>query len=1301
MQTVLSGWKSPCIVVFGAENSGKSTILERICMFPIFPRAQRLCTRMPIEVQLRQHKETQDIVMETIDLTGQEVTTSRKIIKRDEVSGDTIRNEMTRLVKEENDIAPGSAATVQGVAMDSVIRLSISGPDVPNLDLIDLPGIVAYGRAGEPEDLPEKTKALVERTIARVKDRAIFLAVSPYDEQPHDSHALGVVNREAIGKDTIGVLTKCDKEAPKQRKAWDSDDEEDHFPQVLARLKQDSYKTKPLENGYVATGMYGEKSDDKMAADDPQAEIDRMQRLAEKETLFFGEYASVFSGFDTTANCLIDRVGVLYYDYLKAKWVPRTLGKLACVRADTVDRIHDMGMPLAHAEAWAASEADCAQLEAMLQREGREAAATIIADEATLQREGREAAATIIADTYEPILNNVARTHLALLSDEVAALVKEARRKMSFGAMHLALCTEDGVPGTLMANIMQHVETAVAAADQSYMGQVEQALRADMGKCLRPADGVPRSKLRLGRFSKVLDLILAQVAEQTGERRQMIVNAVKKVVFEAIEAVQPTYNLKARAKPTGSARSTLNANDMLNSIVHVVGKRLSALVHRQFAVAADEQFKEATRASLLEACAEQRAKEVQQVRDIDRIRASLVQMVSMAEEDARRAEQQALVQRTKKMARGEEGAEESKGGEPGGDIDDDPDGNDGDNDNDDDDDEDDDDDDGDDNGEKAGERKERADRKAAERLARQTVGPWYKSDNDDVMVVLEMVIAQVASLTQANFVDKTLSVFSLSDSGKVEFAEGLGLGFILEPMQNNVGNEKIQRLGMGAIATLCSGGKRVQNVMIKAGVPDMIVAALKQHPAAKGMEEACWQAAGAIGTAVAGPLGSEGFDADALFQAAADGVLTPTAACGAAIGLARDADAATKRMWAGKVPVSLAGLRATAAGSSKAALDLVEQEKLCGLVLAPAVTAFPDSSDVLVAVLGVIETVYGHGGGAAKQLHEDGATQVVVGVLESKAGDRAVAAAGQGALASANRAFGLAALREFFVACAPSNAAMRSLFDGRGAPLSVAPYSAEAMAVVAAAAKHHAADAAIMRGAFAGPMSAAPYSAEAMAVVAAAAKHHAADQAVAGPIVQLVAAWAGGGGGGGGGQSGAEEAKVGAAGDAGGGGGNNAVALVDGGILDVLLAIMVAAGGAGGGGSRSGAVGPVLGAIPFDAELNATQKAPKADDGKGAIHWIGTNEGKEAWTNPAVAGRMKVTRSSDNGGKASNAVGDRGKGCYTKNEAGSYFMFDLMRHEVAPFFRFFRVYQTGCNHNGSNFLCLSGFEVWGAVRVRQ
>lgn len=42
----------PQIIAIGPENCGKSSVIERLAHFPLFPRSSDICTRMPIELRL-------------------------------------------------------------------------------------------------------------------------------------------------------------------------------------------------------------------------------------------------------------------------------------------------------------------------------------------------------------------------------------------------------------------------------------------------------------------------------------------------------------------------------------------------------------------------------------------------------------------------------------------------------------------------------------------------------------------------------------------------------------------------------------------------------------------------------------------------------------------------------------------------------------------------------------------------------------------------------------------------------------------------------------------------------------------------------------------------------------------------------------------------------------------------------------------------------------------------------------------------------------------------------------------------
>src|SRR3546814_5885005 len=62
----------------GNENSGKSTLLERITLMPLFPVDKRICTRMVIKSCLRRG-ESQPILLELREMATNEVVERKQI----------------------------------------------------------------------------------------------------------------------------------------------------------------------------------------------------------------------------------------------------------------------------------------------------------------------------------------------------------------------------------------------------------------------------------------------------------------------------------------------------------------------------------------------------------------------------------------------------------------------------------------------------------------------------------------------------------------------------------------------------------------------------------------------------------------------------------------------------------------------------------------------------------------------------------------------------------------------------------------------------------------------------------------------------------------------------------------------------------------------------------------------------------------------------------------------------------------------------------------------------------------------
>ena len=137
-------WQPPAIVVLGNEKSGKSTLLERLAMMPIFPKAKQICTRMAIQVRLRRGPSKPPLV-EVFDKTSG--TILRDLVVPMEKGHEFVQDAMERIIMAEHNGA------ISGVSHDKVLILHVSSPIAPNLDLVDLPGLVSTFVRGEPENM--------------------------------------------------------------------------------------------------------------------------------------------------------------------------------------------------------------------------------------------------------------------------------------------------------------------------------------------------------------------------------------------------------------------------------------------------------------------------------------------------------------------------------------------------------------------------------------------------------------------------------------------------------------------------------------------------------------------------------------------------------------------------------------------------------------------------------------------------------------------------------------------------------------------------------------------------------------------------------------------------------------------------------------------------------------------------------------------------------------------------------------------------------------------------------------------
>ena len=89
------------------------------------------------------------------------------------------------------------------------IILTVYSSWVPNLTLVDLPGITRVAIEGQPENIEEITKKMATRYCQDSK--TIILCVVPANQDLSTQDSLNMARKlDPLGNRTLGVLTKVD-----------------------------------------------------------------------------------------------------------------------------------------------------------------------------------------------------------------------------------------------------------------------------------------------------------------------------------------------------------------------------------------------------------------------------------------------------------------------------------------------------------------------------------------------------------------------------------------------------------------------------------------------------------------------------------------------------------------------------------------------------------------------------------------------------------------------------------------------------------------------------------------------------------------------------------------------------------------------------------------------------------------------------------------------------------------------------------------------------------------------------------
>ncbi|KAI9158090.1 Interferon-induced GTP-binding protein Mx [Paramyrothecium foliicola] len=200
----LDNVKLPQIVVVGDQSAGKSSVLEALTGTP-FPRDAGACTRFATEIRMRRSKQTQLKVSIIPDKNRPYNEQARLLQYGGDVTGDEPFDKMMRDATEL--IAPRN---IPGrFAARDVLVVEKSGPDMPLLTLVDLPGLVRVANRDQSEGDISTIEALSDRYMK--SSRTIILAVVGGNNDYVQAPILRKARQfDPTGSRTIGVLTKPD-----------------------------------------------------------------------------------------------------------------------------------------------------------------------------------------------------------------------------------------------------------------------------------------------------------------------------------------------------------------------------------------------------------------------------------------------------------------------------------------------------------------------------------------------------------------------------------------------------------------------------------------------------------------------------------------------------------------------------------------------------------------------------------------------------------------------------------------------------------------------------------------------------------------------------------------------------------------------------------------------------------------------------------------------------------------------------------------------------------------------------------
>ncbi|KIL94297.1 hypothetical protein FAVG1_02860 [Fusarium avenaceum] len=198
----------PKLVVVGDQSSGKSSVLEAICKIP-FPVEEDLCTRFPIElVQRKSLVESITVTISVVERCRNADALSR--FKKNLVAGDP--EGLAACIQEASEliIGPTTAASTRRFSMN-ILRITILGPDMHPLTLVDLPGFFQSSTGNQNAEDRKAVEKIVAPYLREPRNALLLImrASTPWVTQTAPSK-VECPNVDEHGERTLGIFTHLD-----------------------------------------------------------------------------------------------------------------------------------------------------------------------------------------------------------------------------------------------------------------------------------------------------------------------------------------------------------------------------------------------------------------------------------------------------------------------------------------------------------------------------------------------------------------------------------------------------------------------------------------------------------------------------------------------------------------------------------------------------------------------------------------------------------------------------------------------------------------------------------------------------------------------------------------------------------------------------------------------------------------------------------------------------------------------------------------------------------------------------------